>query len=250
MTDNTMLEVKRVTLDEYAVDIHTNLSNSDKKTILLVHGIGVSGRYFFPLAEQLMEDYQVVIVDLPGYGKTPKPARVLTIPELAAVVVQLTQVLKLDHSIILGHSMGCQIVAHAVKDQPKLYRKMILLSPTVNDDERSLFMQAVRLAQDTMYEPIKAGIIIFTDYMRMGLRRYLISCRHMLDDKIELTLKGCPIPVLYIRGQNDVIVPSIWLRQLQGVTNGRICEIADATHALQLQEPEFIAEICRDFIEN
>lgn len=250
MHDTTLFEARRVTLERYAVDIHTNHHATNKKTIILVHGIGVSGRYFFPLAKQLMPDYHIVIVDLPGYGKTPKPARVLSIPALGDVVTELTHALSIDKPIILGHSMGCQIVAHAVKNQPRMYEKMILLSPTVNDDERSLFMQAFRLAQDTFYEPIKAGIIIFTDYMRMGLRRYLVSCRYMLEDKIELTLKGCPIPVLFVRGQKDVIVPSPWVRQLHSITRSQVCEIADATHALQLQQPEFIADICKDFIES
>jgi pimeloyl-ACP methyl ester carboxylesterase len=195
-----------------------------------------------------MEKYHIVIVDLPGYGKTPKPADVLSIVELAAIVTKVARQLTLERPLILGHSMGCQIVAHSVKDAPQLYSKMILISPTVNASERRLFIQAVRLMEDIFFEPVRAGIIIFTDYMRMGLHRYLVTCRYMLHDQIEETLRNCPIPVLLVRGQRDVISPSSWIQELRDVTSGRVCEIAHGPHAVQLQSPRFLAEICHEFI--
>jgi pimeloyl-ACP methyl ester carboxylesterase len=249
MTNENALRTQRITIGSYDVDVHVSSTGKHRKAIVLVHGIGVSGRYFFPLADELMEHYQVVIIDLPGYGKTPKPKDVLSIPELAGIVTGVSRQLSLDHPIILGHSMGCQIVAHAVMQAPKLYSKMILLAPTVYANERTLLIQALRLAQDIFFEPIRAGVIIFTDYMRMGLYRYLVTCRYMLEDRIEETLSSCKVPVLMVRGQKDVIVPSAWIRELHHLTPSLVCEIADAPHAVQLKSPEFLADICHDFIE-
>lgn len=248
MTDEITLETRRLRVGKYEVDVHTNGTAAGKPAIVLVHGIGVSGRYFFPLASELDEKYHVVIIDLPGYGKTPKPMDVLSIAALAGIVAQVSQRMSLDQPIILGHSMGCQIVAHAVKQAPQLYAKMILVAPTVYANERRLFMQAVRLTQDIFFEPFRAGTIIFTDYMRMGLRRYLVTCRYMLDDRIEETLQDCPIPVLFVRGQRDVISPSAWIQELHSITPSLVCEIAYGPHAVQLHSPRFVAQICHEFI--
>jgi pimeloyl-ACP methyl ester carboxylesterase len=250
MTNENTLVTQRMTIRGYEVDVHMNHASKDKKAIVLVHGIGVSGRYFFPLASELIRNYHVVIIDLPGYGKTSKPKDVLSIAELAMIVTGVSHQLVLHKPIILGHSMGCQIVAHAVKQESKLYSKMILIAPTVNANERTLLMQALRLTQDIFFEPIRAGVIIFTDYMRMGLHRYLVTCRYMLNDRIEETLADCKPPILLVRGQNDVIVPSTWIQELHHLTPSLVCEIADAPHAVQLKSPEFLADICHDFIES
>ncbi|GGL95143.1 alpha/beta fold hydrolase [Nakamurella endophytica] len=55
---------------------------------VLVHGIGVSSRYFRRLAAVLARTDPVVTVDLPGFGSTPKPPRVLSVPELAEVLAE------------------------------------------------------------------------------------------------------------------------------------------------------------------
>lgn len=250
MSDNNALTTRRMRIGDYEVDAHMNIANAHKKAIILVHGIGVSSRYFFPLASELVDSNHVVIIDLPGYGKTPKPQNVLSITELASIVNRVVRILSLVSPVVLGHSMGCQIVAHAVKQAPQLYEKMILLAPTVYKNERSLPIQTLRLLQDAMYEPIKASFVIFPDYVRMGIGRYLVTCRYMLDDHIEETLSDCATPVLIVRGMNDRIVPEEWAKYLDRITpNSLLRHVNGAPHALQLKQPKRVAKMCRDFIE-
>ena len=37
---------------------------------VLVHGLGMSGRYLAPTAERLAADFRVYAPDLPGFGRT------------------------------------------------------------------------------------------------------------------------------------------------------------------------------------
>jgi pimeloyl-ACP methyl ester carboxylesterase len=245
-----LLNKKRINVGSYVVDVYSNDMRVGRQSVILVHGIGVSGRYFLPFANELAKTYNVVVVDLPGYGKTPKPDHALSITELANFISIFTRQLHLEGSVILGHSMGSQIVAHAVKQQPQLYSKVILLAPTVYAKERSLFMQSVRLLQDSLYEPIKAATVIFPDYVRMGIGRYLTTCRYMLEDRIEETLVHCVNPTLIMRGTNDKIVPDEWVVYLDRVTpNSMLRHVHNAPHALQLGQPGLVAAMCMDFIE-
>ncbi|MDX6489211.1 MAG: hypothetical protein QOK13_1826, partial [Gaiellaceae bacterium] len=50
---------------------------------VLLHGLGVSSRYFEPLARILAEKHRVVAVDLPGWDGSDRPDAVLDIPGLA-----------------------------------------------------------------------------------------------------------------------------------------------------------------------
>lgn len=51
--------------------------------VILVHGLVISSRYMVPTAERLAPWCRVFAVDLPGYGKSEKPHRILSLSELA-----------------------------------------------------------------------------------------------------------------------------------------------------------------------
>ena len=55
----------------------------DAPVIVLVHGSGLSGRYMIPTALELTADFRVFVPDLPGFGDSDKPQKVLDVPELA-----------------------------------------------------------------------------------------------------------------------------------------------------------------------
>lgn len=243
-----------VSLEEvegYMVGVRRNGSGPDKKTVVLIHGIGVSGVYFIPLARELAKRYTVIALDLPGYGKAPKPSVPLTIEQLASVTYTYLQKHDIFSPIMIGHSMGCQIIAHLTKETPAYTDKMILLAPTVNCKERSVLKQSLRLVQDTFFEGPAVGAVIFSDYARMGLSRYLKTSRWMVDDHIDETLAGNSIPTLIVRGTNDYIVPHEWAAHLRTVsTCHALAEITDAPHALHYKYAKETAIVCQDFIEN
>ena len=82
-----------------------------KTPIILVHGLGVSGRYMTPLACELARrGYTVAAPDLPGYGKSDKPKQPLRIHELAEALIDWLDSVGFGRSLFIGNSMGCQIL--------------------------------------------------------------------------------------------------------------------------------------------
>lgn len=244
-----MLEKQRITIGDYAIDVRLRLLNNKAQSIVLIHGIGVSGSYFLPLAKALSKNYNVFVLDLLGWGKTPKPARALTIEQLASVCEDMISHFKLHKPILIGNSMGSQIAAHVAKQQPLLCSKLILLSPTINRRERHLLKQSWRLLQDTVHEPPHLNAIVFKDYARMGVIRYLKTCRFMLRDRIEDTLHETTVPILFIRGEKDPVVPHDWLNYLTAsVPNSKSHEVKGATHLLHFNQPKQLKKLCHDFI--
>jgi pimeloyl-ACP methyl ester carboxylesterase len=245
-----MLEKRRIKVGELVVDVCSNFGNK-RQAILFVHGVGVSGRYFLPLALVLAKTYNVYVLDLPGYGKTPRPLHALSITELSNAVDDITIHYKLHRPVLVGQSMGCQIVAELVKKNPRKYKKMILLGPTVNRKERTLFMQGLRLLQDTLREPFRLNYIIITDYFRMGIRRYLTTSKFMINYKTEKALLYCYLPTLIVRGSKDKIVPHEWAQYLNAkIRNSELKEIPGSPHNCHYVYPEQVAKICSDFIKS
>lgn len=219
------------------------------QAIIMVHGIGVSGTYYERFASVMAEHYTVYVPDLPGYGETPRPPEPLSIPELARLLRDYMHTAGIKRPVLIGHSMGCQIVAEAWRQEPGICSKLILLGPTVNPRERTLPMQAWRLLEDTFREPPSANLIVFRDYIHMGPVRYVRTSRNMIAHHIEETLQGCTMPVLLVRGERDKIVPRDWVETLAAVIpNSQTFEMPDQPHIVQFQHPERLGEVCRDFI--
>src|SRR5687768_4810028 len=77
--------------------------------LVLVHGVGVSGRYMRPLMLRLGERGRAWLPDLPGFGHSWKPAAPLDVAGLAQALLAWMDALGIGPVTLIGNSMGCQI---------------------------------------------------------------------------------------------------------------------------------------------
>jgi len=241
---------RNVKVGNFTLNVRSN-NKTDHRVVILVHGIGVSEKYFRPLADQLSSSYSVMSIDLPGYGESKKPTRALNLDELAEILAQFIRQENIINPVVIGQSMGCQIVARLGLIADLTLYKLILLSPTINKAERTASLQFFRLMQDSLKEPFIVNRIIISDYMKFGFMRFLKTQRYMIKDKIEVFLGQCLQPILIIRGENDKVVPRKWSKYLVGVLkNGFLIQIKDGPHNFQFTHSKDVAKICINFIEN
>lgn len=232
------------------VAVRANDFDANRPSIVMVHGIGVSSVYFIPLAQELSTNFNIFLLDLPGYGSAPKPENALTITQLADIVGDFLEKHTLTHVTLLGHSMGCQIAAHVLENDGEDVDAAILLGPTVNREERTVFLQAVRLVQDLFREPLRVTLTVFREYLRMGVRRYTQTTRYMIDDPIEQQLKDIVCPTLVVHGEKDPIAPRTWLNYLETLSPHITgFELPHAPHALQFSHAPAVAREVTAFIK-
>src|SRR5690606_12966074 len=104
---------------------------------VLVHGIGVSSRYFRPLALELVRHGSVYLIDLPGYGAAPDPRTEVTLDGHADAVASLLRGLTARETVVVGHSMGAQVVVSLARRHPPLVSRLVLLGPTMEPGRRT-----------------------------------------------------------------------------------------------------------------
>ncbi len=74
-------------------------------TIVFLHGIGGTSRYWKNRVLPLTTNYRLILIDLLGYGQSPKPWAKYTVDRH---VEEIYQVLHEHESLtIVGHSFGC-----------------------------------------------------------------------------------------------------------------------------------------------
>lgn len=77
--------------------------------VLLLHGWGGSIQTMMPIASILKDRCRVIVLDLPGFGESDKPAKPWNSYDYAECVDKFIRLMKLDSIILFGHSHGGRI---------------------------------------------------------------------------------------------------------------------------------------------
>jgi pimeloyl-ACP methyl ester carboxylesterase len=85
---------------------YTRTGNGSKPPLVLAHGFSDDGLCWTPVAEALENDYDVVMVDARGHGKSDAPEHGYGTAEMAADLRGVIDALGLTRPAVLGHSMG------------------------------------------------------------------------------------------------------------------------------------------------
>jgi 2-hydroxy-6-oxonona-2,4-dienedioate hydrolase len=218
--------------------------------IVLVHGLLVSSRYMLPTAHRLATTYSVLIPDLPGWGRSSKPQRVLTVSELADALVAWFDAVGLERPVLVANSFGCQIVADLAARYPDRVALMVLLGPTVDPWARSLWKIVGRWLLDVPLEPPGLGLVILRDLVDMGLPRLGATIRRMLEDRIERKLPMVAAPTLVVRGALDTTVSRRWAAlAARLLPDGDLVEIPRKAHTVNYNAPDDVMTIVQGFVE-
>jgi pimeloyl-ACP methyl ester carboxylesterase len=112
-----------------------------KQTVLLIHGMGQIGfKDWMKVIPALEENYHIVALDLPGYGRSDKPNGKYSPTNYARVVHQLKEKYSSDPVLVVGHSMGGAVSLRYVAMYPSDVKSAVLVS-AAGILERSAFVK-------------------------------------------------------------------------------------------------------------
>lgn len=226
------------------------LERRDGPQVVMVHGLGLSGRYMLPTAAELADRYLVFLPDLPGFGDSSAPAGVLDVAGLADALARWIEVVGVRRPALLGNSFGCQIIADLAARYKGLIDRVILQGPTAPPQERTWFRQALRWRENQPFNPPSLGPVTWGDYRKCGWSRLLWTFRYSLYDPIEDKLPSVACPALVVRGALDPICRRPWAEEVtRRLPRGELAEIPDVAHTLVYTAPVQLAEVTRRFLD-
>ncbi|GEK23445.1 alpha/beta fold hydrolase [Cellulomonas xylanilytica] len=234
------------------VRVHTSSDASRvgvAPVFVLVHGIGASHRYFGRLHDELARHGDVHAVDLPGFGGLPRPDGPRSIAQLADALASRLDALGVAGAVLVGHSMGAQVVVELAVRHPALVSHLVLLGPVTDPERSSPVVQAWDLFRDMLREPPSANVLVLADYLRCGPRWYLTELPAMLRYPTLDAVRRAPCPVLVVRGADDPVARARWAaRVAAAAADGRLLEVAGARHVVQHRRPQETATAITAFV--
>lgn len=224
-------------------------SHDDALPLVCVHGAVIAGAYLLPLASRLARDRTVIVPDLPGYGRSEHPRRVLDVPALAESLLGFLDAVALPRVALLGHSLGTQVAAHLAAAHPGRVERLVLVAPTVDPSIRTRRQLLWRLLRDAPRERGSLVRLELRDLRRCGLRRAFETLRVTIEDEVEAVLPAVGVPSLVVRGERDPLVSRRWTREVARLLpDARAVEISGGTHAVNYGQPRAVAEVVRGFL--
>jgi pimeloyl-ACP methyl ester carboxylesterase len=221
-----------------------------RRTYVLVHGIGVSSRYFHPLAAELSRTGRVFLVDLPGYGAAPDPRRDVSLADHAAVLAGFLREADLRSPVIVGHSMGTQVVSVLAQRHPEVTENVVMMAPTMVPSARKPSTAIAHLLHDATREPLRVCVIAILDYVvRCGLPYLMRQMPHMLNDRLEDRVGSHGARTLVINGDRDPIVPSAWAEALSRAHPHAEFRQVHGPHVIMHTDPVMVARHITDFVD-
>ena len=114
-----------------------------KATLVFLHGVGASGAAWDEVVKGLKDEHvDMFVVDLLGFGKSPKPewAQYKASMQSAALAKTLLTRGVLGKVTLVGHSMGALIAIEFAKRYPAAVKSLVLCSPPLYDDKTNVYL--------------------------------------------------------------------------------------------------------------
>ncbi|MEW2382639.1 alpha/beta hydrolase [Micromonospora sp. NPDC047707] len=224
---------------------------SPRPPLVLVHGLVVAARMCAPTARRLAVGGTVLAPDLPGCGRSSKPYPVPTIPELGAALASWLPAATAGPAVLVGVSVGTQIVIDAAVRASHRVSAVVLVSPTVDRQRRRWCSQLWRWQLEQATQSMRMKRIQFSDYRRGGVGRGLRTFRAALADRPEDKLPRLTMPVLICRGTRDPLVSSSWVRELCGhARDARLAILPGTVHAMSHDNPVELSRAVLGFLDD
>ncbi|MGJ8594108.1 MAG: alpha/beta fold hydrolase [Aquaticitalea sp.] len=163
---------------------NVTLKGRGKKCMLFAHGFGCDQNMWRFVTPAFEEEYQIVLFDYVGCGKSDVSAynleRYSELQGYSQDILDICSALQLEDIIFVGHSVSSMIGILAAIEQPQLFSSMIFIGPSaryINDSDYTGGFSREDLN----------GLLDVMDNNYLGWANYLAPLVMKNDERPELT---------------------------------------------------------------
>ncbi|MBA2624822.1 MAG: alpha/beta fold hydrolase [Acidimicrobiia bacterium] len=236
--------------------------------ILLLHGLVASGVYWGGLYDQLADHHRLVVPDLVGFGRSPRPTTGYGPDDHVDALVTCLDELGIDAPVAIGaHSLGALIALRMASIRPERVSAIVAFGPPLYPDPHTarahvaatspmgrLFVLPGRTAERTCrwvcdHRRIAAQVAAFT---HPGLPREIAADavqhtwasysetlqRVILAAEAQGWLSQISCPVHLVAGSSDPVVDLGYLRALADTHDNIVLTVWPGRHDLPITHAE------------
>ena len=253
-----------------SVDCYYEL-HGEGEPLMLIGGLSSDSQSWQIVINSLKGNFQVIIFDNRGVGRTKYPDEPFDIAVMAEDAVKLLDYLGIQKADILGHSMGGYIAQEIAISRPERVNKLILECTAAFTSQRNkdLFNSLVQLCEiDVPYELYLKELIgwLFTpeffedkvkkdEFMKNALNYPYLQTKEGFKRQVEAyagyssyeKAGSIQAGTLVLAAKKDILILNNETELMASkIPNATVKYIENAAHSLHIEEPKsFIDEIVK-----
>jgi len=259
-----------------AVDADVELSYTDTGTgrpVVFVHGGHMTHAVWRHQVAALAPEYRAITVDLRGHGDSDKPYGEYSVRTFAHDIATVFEELGLENGVVVGWSLGAQVVADFVAREPgvvdgAVFVSSILFDRVHPDSEATLDVDGLIDHQRTnqpeaMREFVSESLgdrvgeatrqwvwnLAMNTPVYVGVN-HLRSLESLRYDQMAARLREVEVPALVVHGANDDVTSEAGAEYFAtDVLDGRSVTFEHSEHFPFLAEPTAFNKTLREFLD-
>ncbi|MGD1041527.1 MAG: alpha/beta hydrolase [Sedimentisphaerales bacterium] len=243
--------------------------NGSQPPMVLSHGYTDNGLCWTDLAHTMEKKYDVIMYDLRGHGLSDAPATGYSIENNVSDIVGLIKALKLEHPVIIGHSLGGSIAAIVAAQYPDIPKKVVLIDPPglvkpMFETSEDVNRARIRFKKDIDYikglsreELIKEAGKRHPAISQAARGRWADSKMQMKPQIIDSVLTIPPlkpylpkitVPTLILKADANDTIRKMEIDAVSAQPNIKVYHVKGAGHLVHLERPEESLAVLNDFL--
>lgn len=245
--------------------LYTEVHGDGDETLVFIAGLGGTTRYWGPRLSPIEDRYRIVLVDLLGFGRSPKPWAQYSVERHVEALRATLE--SLGPITVIGHSLGALLaVAYAARFSEQVKNIIVMGMPNFGSQDGAYrYFRSGRVKGGYVYTNVvlTMAACIITRRILGRVLPYLIRSvpREVAEDLVKHTWRSSTsslwevvyrydvaqemrelperMGVLFIHGDQDVIAPLARIRQLAAYEpRWRLWVLPGVDHHPFLRDPE------------
>ena len=225
-------------------------------SVVILHGWGSSIDVFRGMIDFLSEKFEVIALDLPGFGLSPEPSKSWVLDDYVYLVKEFLNKLKIKNPTLIGHSFGGRISIKLGTDKDIKLDKIILIDSAGirNQKKPSLKVRTLKLLKKTIGKAMPNLVdkmknkLGSTDYKNASpiMKKILVN---VVQEDLTALLKQVKYSTLLIWGVNDLETPltDAYIMKKEFKDSGLV-KIENAGHYSFLDNPYLVNKVILNFL--
>lgn len=256
------------------------VENGSGPQLLQLHGVGLGHWNVSKLTERLKRNFTCVDIDMPGYGESDSPARSGGVEDLADEVAAFIRGFADGPLPVHGTSFGGLVATVLAGKHPDVVSRVVISVCLPWHDKAALHRRRLWERVAAMQEPgLYAELTVHNGFARQFFERpdadeiiaelvdameaaspdakaYLEGVNSMRQTDVMSFAREIEAPALVLGGAEDQMTPvdpageGIGVRKLAEATpDARLEIVQNAGHYIVLEQPDEVARLITDFLE-
>lgn len=238
------------------------------KTIVFLHGFCENSSLFLNQITQLKESFNILCIDLPGFGQS-NVIKNVTIPQMADEVKMVIDYLKIENCYLFGHSMGGYVSLAFAKKYENMLAGLGLIHTTAAKDSFERLAKRKQLigfiqknSPSFFYKTFFPDLFLDKEKNKTKIQNLIENAEKsnpngvieaikamMMREETYAVLQKLNIPVFFGIGKHDTIITdNDMFEQAALCKTAAICYLQNSNHMGMLEEPEKLNQAIFNFV--